>query len=43
MTERVYTLEQIAQAHEHVDGGHKKGNLIIRVAAGVEERSKQTS
>ncbi len=31
VTERVYRLDDIAEAHEHVDGGHKRGNLIVQV------------
>ncbi|MFT7580542.1 MAG: NADPH:quinone reductase-like Zn-dependent oxidoreductase [Myxococcota bacterium] len=30
--ERTYRLEEIAEAHERVDSGHKVGNLAIRVA-----------
>lgn len=29
--DRVYSLDQIAQAHEYVDLGHKKGNVGIQV------------
>lgn len=29
VTECTYTLEQIAAAHAHVDGGHKKGNIVM--------------
>lgn len=29
--DKVYSLEEISIAHAHVDGGHKKGNVIINM------------
>lgn len=29
--DRVYTIEQIIEAHEYVDKGHKKGNVAITI------------
>lgn len=32
--DRTYDLADIALAHRYVDTGHKKGNTVLRVAAG---------
>jgi NADPH:quinone reductase-like Zn-dependent oxidoreductase len=29
--DRAYRFDEIVQAHEYVDKGHKKGNVVINV------------
>jgi len=31
----VYTLDEIAAAHERVDGGHKRGNVVLTMVEGT--------
>ncbi len=32
--DRCYPLEELAEAHRYVDGGHKRGNVIVAIAQG---------
>jgi NADPH:quinone reductase-like Zn-dependent oxidoreductase len=36
--DRTYDLADIAEAHRFVDRGHKRGNVVVRIAAGEPER-----
>ena len=31
--DRIYSFEDIAEAHRYVDGGHKKGNVVVRISS----------
>jgi len=37
--ERTYDLSDIADAHRLVDAGHKKGNVVLRIAASASSRA----
>jgi NADPH:quinone reductase-like Zn-dependent oxidoreductase len=29
--DRAYDLDEVAEAHAYVDGGHKRGNVVLRI------------
>lgn len=32
VTDRVFGLDEIVEAHRHVDTGRKRGNIVLRIA-----------
>jgi NADPH:quinone reductase-like Zn-dependent oxidoreductase len=40
--DRIYPLTDIAAAHRHVAGGHKKGNVVVSIAGSDPTESVET-
>lgn len=39
----VYPLERIADAHTRVDGGHKRGNVVVQVSTGLAQVERRAA